>query len=236
MLVALGMFPRLFPFTLCPLRVAASLCRNRAPGHAATRHPAPGRSIPPRRHPPARARKGARSHSTQPTGAAFHPPAHARVHARPAPAGTTGTLARLPHARACAGARAPRRPLGPLRPGPPPSLRRREQCPTGHPGARDSNHGLPGLRAVRPKPLVAASTFFVFAIQIRGRRVVLVAPSAGRRGDPRGAEIGPMRKEGVQPPPTSIPAPGCAGRPFRPRTSEQVTPGRPKATGAAGVF
>ena len=120
MLVALGMFPRLFPFTLCPLRVAASLCRNRAPGHAATRHPAPGRSIPPRRHPPARARKGARSHSTQPTGAAFHPPAHARVHARPAPAGTTGTLARLPHARACAGARAPRRPLGPLRPGPPP--------------------------------------------------------------------------------------------------------------------
>ena len=107
MLVALGMFPRLFPFTLCPLRVAASLCRNRAPGHAATRHPAPGRSIPPRRHPPARARKGARSHSTQPTGAAFHPPAHARVHARPAPAGTTGTLARLPHARACAGARAP---------------------------------------------------------------------------------------------------------------------------------
>lgn len=148
MLVALGMFPRLFPFTLCPLRVAASLCRNRAPGHAATRHPAPGRSIPPRRHPPARARKGARSHSTQPTGAAFHPPAHARVHARPAPAGTTGTLARLPHARACAGARAPRRPLGPLRPGPPPLASAPRTMP----------HRAPGRPGLKPRsPRIAGS-------------------------------------------------------------------------------
>ena len=73
------------------------------------------------------------------------------------------------------------------------------RAPTGRRWARRSNHSLPSVRAVRTKRLVAASTFFVFPIQIRGRRVVLVAPSAGRRGHARRHDIGPMRKEGVGP-------------------------------------
>src|SRR5699024_4250036 len=72
-------------------------------------------------------------------------------------------------------------------------------APTGRRWARRSNHSLPSVRAVRTKRLAAASTFFVFPIQIRGRRVVLVAPSAGRRGHARRHAIGPMRKEGVGP-------------------------------------
>ena len=72
-------------------------------------------------------------------------------------------------------------------------------APTGRRWARRPNHSLPSVRAVRTKRLAAASTFFVFPIQIRGRRVVLVAPSAGRRGHARRHDIGPMRKEGVGP-------------------------------------
>lgn len=115
--------------------------------------------------------------------------------------------------------------------------------PTAAPSARRRHHSLPGLRAVRPRRPAAASTFFSFPIQIRAGRVVLVAPSAGRRGRARRHGVGPMRKEGVgpratapHPPlPTSSPASGRAGRHRRPRTPRQVTPGRPKATGAAGV-
>ncbi len=71
--------------------------------------------------------------------------------------------------------------------------------PTGGRWARRSCHPRPGVRAVRTKRSVAASTFVVLPIQIRGRRVGLVAPSAGRRGHARRRDIGPMRKEGVGP-------------------------------------